>query len=390
MRMLKKSRSGIAFLAALSLAAGMFPADAKNLYAGEIFPAQESGAEVTAGDAQGRDEDAMEGSQEEEGTVGIPAAGWEMPAGTGAADAADFGEPLQEGREATAGGFSYVEREDGTLEVTNYTGNDTVIAIPDQINGKKVVSLGASFSKCRPLRAVALGANISSISPVPFSDSISLTYIAVDSRNPYFTSKDGILYNKGMTELIFCPMGREGNVEIPEGVTSIGKGAFLGCHLVTGVTLPEGLASIGESAFGNCISLPELTVPASVAELGNAVFFRVQQLKRSEACVWEVNRDCFLCVQRIGAGTDFHSGRGNLHWGFCLPVLWGFAGNNAAGRDRIHWRECFFGVRKPDRVSYPKERVRDWGTGFPGVQKPCGDCRGWGKPAVFLGAGDAV
>lgn len=279
MRMLKKSRSGIAFLAALSLAAGMFPADAKNLYAGEIFPAQESGAEVTAGDAQGRDGDAMEGSQEEEGTVGIPAAGWEMPAGTGAADAADFGEPLQEGREATAGGFSYVEREDGTLEVTNYTGNDTVIAIPDQINGKKVVSLGASFSKCRPLRAVALGANISSISPVPFSDSISLTYIAVDSRNPYFTSKDGILYNKGMTELIFCPMGREGNVEIPEGVTSIGKGAFLGCHLVTGVTLPEGLASIGESAFGNCISLPELTVPASVAELGNAVFSGCSSLK---------------------------------------------------------------------------------------------------------------
>ena len=279
MRMLKKSRSGIAFLAALSLAAGMFPADAKNLYAGEIFPAQESGAEVTAGDAQGRDEDAMEGSQEEEGIAGVPAAGWEMPAGTGAADAARSGDSLQEGREATAGGFSYVEREDGTLEVTNYTGNDTVIAIPDQINGKKVVSLGASFSKCRPLRAVAVGANISSISPVPFSDNISLTYVTVDSRNPHFTSKDGILYNKGMTELIFCPMGREGNVEIPEGVTSIGRGAFWGCHLVTGVTLPEGLASIGEAAFGNCISLPEITVPASVAELGNAVFSGCSSLK---------------------------------------------------------------------------------------------------------------
>ena len=70
MRMLKKSRSGIAFLAAVSLAAGMLPADAKNLYAGEI-PAQERGAEVTAGDAQGRDGDAMEGSQEEEGTKKI-------------------------------------------------------------------------------------------------------------------------------------------------------------------------------------------------------------------------------------------------------------------------------------------------------------------------------
>lgn len=292
--MLKKNRGGVAFLLAVSLAAGMFPADARISHAGQIFPSQERGAEATAGDAQGGEEDTMEGRQEEgaatEGWQGPNAAmeggqeegaatrDWQMPS-TDAAEAPYSGETVPEGRKMEAGDFTYVEREDGTLEVTYYTGSDSVIAIPDQIDGKKVVSLGLTFSKCCPLRAVAIGANISDISPVSFSDSISLKYLAVDSRNPYFTSKDGILYSKDMAKLICCPMGKEGNVEVPEGVTSIGKGAFAGCHLVSGITLPQGLVSIGETAFENCISLPGITVPASVEELGNAVFSGCTSLK---------------------------------------------------------------------------------------------------------------
>lgn len=296
MRMQKKSRSGIAFLLAVSLAAGMVSPDVIISRAGEIVPVQGSGAEVTSGDARdgGTSEVPMADWEMPEGTEGNPVADWEMPAGTagnfaagweqpaGTAEAASYGEPVQEGRVTASGDFSYVERADGTLEVTRYLGNDSVIVIPDQVEGKKVVSLGLTFSKCRPLRAVVVGANISEISPAAFSDNISLKYFAVDSRNPYFTAKDGILYRKDMKELICCPLGKEGNVEVPKGVTSIGKNAFSGCHLVAGVTLPEGLVSIGEAAFGNCISLSEITVPGSVAELGNAVFSGCTDLKKAE------------------------------------------------------------------------------------------------------------
>lgn len=171
-----------------------------------------------------------------------------------------------------SGDYEYVEKKDGTLELTRYLGDSSVIAVPDTIDGKAVTSLGDSFSNCRPLYAVAIGANISQIGPVPFSDAISLKYISVDSRNPYYASRDGILYSKDMAELIFCPLGLEGDVAIPEGVSSIGRLAFGNCHLLTGVAIPEGVVSIGEFAFGNCISLAQVDLPASVAELGNAAF----------------------------------------------------------------------------------------------------------------------
>lgn len=43
-----------------------------------------------------------------------------------------------------------------------------------------------------------------------------------------------------------------GVLEIPEGVTSIGAGAFQGCGGILSVVIPEGVSFIGENAFGEC------------------------------------------------------------------------------------------------------------------------------------------
>lgn len=48
------------------------------------------------------------------------------------------------------------------------------------------------------------------------------------------------------------------NLEIPEGVASIGKYAFLNCMELTSVTLPSSIASIGDSAFERCYKLIEV------------------------------------------------------------------------------------------------------------------------------------
>ena len=45
-------------------------------------------------------------------------------------------------------------------------------------------------------------------------------------HNMYYSSIDGILYNKEQTEIIYCPKGINKDVIIPEGVTSIGNSAF--------------------------------------------------------------------------------------------------------------------------------------------------------------------
>ena len=63
------------------------------------------------------------------------------------------------------------------------------------------------------------------------------------------------------------------SVRIPEGVTSIGAGAFSQCTDLTSIVLPDGMISIGEDAFQNCFSLTSINIPASVRFIGRRAFF---------------------------------------------------------------------------------------------------------------------
>ncbi len=58
-----------------------------------------------------------------------------------------------------------------------------------------------------------------------------------------------------------------------EGVTSIGKYAFMNCSSLTTVTIGSGVTSIGNSAFSGCSSLASITIPNSVTSIGNFAFF---------------------------------------------------------------------------------------------------------------------
>ena len=54
-------------------------------------------------------------------------------------------------------GLEYEELEDGTVEITGYSGEDTVLVIPDEIYGKRVTSIGSyAFSGCSGLTEITL------------------------------------------------------------------------------------------------------------------------------------------------------------------------------------------------------------------------------------------
>ena len=102
--------------------------------------------------------------------------------------------------------------------------------------------------------------------------------IYVESDNPYFSSVDGVLLNKDMTEVLSCPSGRTDGYSIPYGVTSIDNFAFSYCSALTSVTFPQSLTVIGEDAFSNCSSLVSIDLPESVKEIGLYAFDRCSSL----------------------------------------------------------------------------------------------------------------
>ena len=61
-------------------------------------------------------------------------------------------------------------------------------------------------------------------------------------------------------------------IEVSEGVTTVGRCAFYGLKNVTKVTLRDGLTKIGDYAFNGCKALTEIDVPESVTAIGKDAF----------------------------------------------------------------------------------------------------------------------
>jgi hypothetical protein len=154
----------------------------------------------------------------------------------------------------------------------------------------------ASFEYSIGVAGVTIGTNVISIGANAFYDCSNLTAITVNSTNLYYSSTNGVLFDKTQSTLIQYPSGLGGsytvpgtvtNIEdgafgdafgltgvvIPNGVTSIGFETFYSCEKLAGVTIGSAVASIGEEAFYDCTSLTGITIPDSVTNIGGYAFF---------------------------------------------------------------------------------------------------------------------
>lgn len=115
-------------------------------------------------------------------------------------------------------------------------------------NGKELTFGDNAFYNCTSLTSVHLPANVSAI-PGIFGGCISLREVTVANDNPYFTSIDGVLFNKAETEIIYFPVGKSGVYTLPSTVTTIANGVFRGISGLDKIVFPSTLAIIGDEAF---------------------------------------------------------------------------------------------------------------------------------------------
>lgn len=273
----------------------------------------------------------------------------------------------------STGNYQYVVLRDGTAEIIEYLKEENAVKIPAVLDGHPVTVIGNAFSdkscvtsieipdtvtdigssafSCTGIKEITLSESILRIGANAFSKcdnleriyiprnvekiegnivrySNKLTEIEVDSHNADYTSVDGVLYNKDVTELLITPAGRNmtdfqipesvmhikstafqncksasfTELVIPDRVTTLESWAFAGCDnlkkVVMGenviiiednafagcdslfeVILNEKLKVIGDGAFLGCYDLAKINIPDNVIEIGKSAFYNCESLK---------------------------------------------------------------------------------------------------------------
>ncbi|MBE6864828.1 MAG: hypothetical protein E7495_09790 [Ruminococcus flavefaciens] len=140
--------------------------------------------------------------------------------------------------------------------------------------GNSVTSIGdEAFHQCSSLESISIPDSVTSIGYKAFSNCSSLELIEVSENNYFYTSIDGVLFDKAKKSLILYPEGREAHeYTIPDTVTCIDNGAFQDCSRLESITIPDSVTYIGIDAFIYCSNLMSITIPDSVTTIDNRAF----------------------------------------------------------------------------------------------------------------------
>lgn len=157
-------------------------------------------------------------------------------------------------------GLKY-EIVNNSVTITRYTGDEITLAIPDEIEGKRVTAIEKrAFKNCDKLTEITIPGSVTAIG---------------DSAFYYCSKLNGINIPNGVKSIEnYTFKGCSGLTEltIPNGVTSVGTYAFLDCTGLTEITLPDSVTDIGMYAFCNCTGLKKITLSSSINSIGYATF----------------------------------------------------------------------------------------------------------------------
>lgn len=146
------------------------------------------------------------------------------------------------------------------------------------------------------IKTISLPASLQYAGEESFLGSENIVSVNVDSENKYYSSLDGVFYNKEKTELIYYPKGKADesftapktvkvicdnafyqtsvkNVALPEGLEIIGNSAFWSNKTLQSINLPSTLLSVGEYAFQYCSELDNIVIPDGITHIGADAFY---------------------------------------------------------------------------------------------------------------------
>ncbi|MBR7073170.1 MAG: leucine-rich repeat protein, partial [Eubacterium sp.] len=138
-------------------------------------------------------------------------------------------------------------------------------------NGVETIDAGA-FKNCSSLSSISLPDSVTAIGSNAFAN-CGITGFTVGDNNEYYSSEDGVIFDKNKTMLLFYPSGKtDESYSVPASVTNIGAYAFSGCSSLSDIIIPESVSSVEAYAFSGCSSLKSITFLNRSCEIKDSSF----------------------------------------------------------------------------------------------------------------------
>ena len=162
-------------------------------------------------------------------------------------------------------GFEFsIQNEEVVIE--SYSGQDSVVIIPDSLNNLPVTVIGDNS----------------------FADNELIVQITL----PNTIRKIG--------NNAFAGCGQMKSINFPSTIRQIGESSFSGCEKLTQITLPKDLESIGRNAFQDCSNIYYVTdaTGGNLTEIGEGAFDDTAWFKNFNNDYVTICQGCFLLKYR--------------------------------------------------------------------------------------------
>lgn len=199
-----------------------------------------------------------------------------------------------------------------------------------------------AFRNCSSLHTIEVPTLVESIETS--AGCTTLAEINVQAGNSHYSSKDGVLLSGDGKNILWFPMGKEGEYTLPSTVTTVGDYAFRNCRIET-FHFADGLTSIGKYAFYNS-SVKEVSLPSTVKQIPTGLFQKCADLttvhlgKNTELLGDYVFDGCPITNLYISAPTP----------PYCSNNTFASSGNNIFSTCRVH-------VPKNRRIYYRGDMI---------------------------------
>ncbi len=187
------------------------------------------------------------------------------------------------------------EITNGKVKLARYTGNAKNVDIPEKYNNMPVEIIGYDSFRSTPaqivttpntLKKIELGAfgaskvkvlnisqNVSVIENFLFENTNTVEAVNVDSKNNYFCSVDGILFNKNKTVLVYYPNHKSGiSYTVPNSVQLFDVGCFSQNRIIETIYIPSSVIYLDWGAMSNCTALKSIYFEGNAPTVPSAPF----------------------------------------------------------------------------------------------------------------------